>query len=58
MMNKDITTLIYKGLYSHQTFIKNILLMKRGNRSGRPYAIWQMMIFSVSVSALPYFSLA
>lgn len=46
MMNKDITTLIYKGLYSHQTFIKNILLMKRGNRSGRPYAIWQMMIFS------------
>lgn len=27
-MNKDITTLIYKGLYSHQTFIKNILLMK------------------------------
>lgn len=46
MMNKDITTLIYKGLYSHQTFIKNILLMKRGNRSGRPCTIKQMMIFS------------
>ena len=24
-MNKDITTLIYKGLYSHQTFIKKHL---------------------------------
>lgn len=46
MMNKDITTLIYKGLYSHQTLIKNNLLMKRENRSDRPCPIRQMMIFS------------
>ena len=31
-MNKYITILKYKGLYSHQTLIKNNLLMKRENR--------------------------
>ena len=38
-MNKDITTLIYKGLYSHQTLIKNNLLMKREKqvRQTMPY---------------------
>ncbi|KOO68658.1 hypothetical protein ACU52_06550 [Xylanibacter rarus] len=46
MMNKYITTLIDKGLYSHQTLIKNNLLMKREKGSGRPCTIRQMMIFS------------
>ncbi|HAC12566.1 MAG TPA: hypothetical protein DCE67_02720 [Barnesiella intestinihominis] len=46
MMNKHITILKYKGLYSHQTLIKNNLLMKRENKSSMPYPIRQMMIFS------------
>ena len=46
MMNKYITILKYKGLYSHQTLIKNNLLMKREKGSGRPCTIKQMMIFS------------
>ena len=46
MMNKYITVLICKGLLSHQILIKNNLLMKRENRSGRPSPIRQMMIFS------------
>lgn len=46
MMNKYINILIYKGLYSHQTLIKNNLLMKREKGSGRPCTIRQMMIFS------------
>ena len=46
MMNKSITILKYRGLHSHQTFIKSISLMKRENKVDRPCPTPQMMTFS------------